>query len=138
MKLPPPSAGDSYVVLEAVSPTFSSPDRLPPVPAMMLRQGVTREISVPDSRYSHFTSSSTSPLRGIDSKFSLSPDIGTWGTDVLDDYDDELHRPDDRDRKGIQHDGKFISWRGAINLGCLVFVCVGVVTLLYRTSEILV
>ena len=49
---------------------------------------------------------------------------------MLDDHDDELHRPDDRDRQGIQRDGKFISWRGLINLGSLILVCVGIVTLL--------
>ena len=47
MKLPPPSAGDSYVVLESTStPPFSPSDRSPPVPAMMIKQGVTREMSV--------------------------------------------------------------------------------------------
>jgi hypothetical protein len=49
---------------------------------------------------------------------------------MLDDYDDELHRPDDRGSKEIQRDGKFISWRGLVNLGCFIFVCVGIVTLL--------
>ena len=47
MKLSPPSASDSYVALEAASPPlFSRSDRLPPVPAMMVRQSVTREMSV--------------------------------------------------------------------------------------------
>ena len=46
MKLPPPSAGDSYVVLEAASPSFSPSGRLPPTPAMMLKPGVTRDASV--------------------------------------------------------------------------------------------
>jgi len=46
MKLPPPSAGDSYVTLESTSTPFSPSDRSPPVPAMMIRQGVAREISV--------------------------------------------------------------------------------------------
>ena len=50
---------------------------------------------------------------------------------MLDDYGDELHQPDDRDRRGIQHDGSFISRRGLINLGSLTLVCVGILTLLW-------
>lgn len=49
---------------------------------------------------------------------------------MLDDHGDELHRPDDRDPRGIQHDGHFISWRGLVNLGSLILICVGAVALL--------
>jgi len=49
---------------------------------------------------------------------------------MLDDYDDELHQPDDLDRKAIQRDGKLVSWRGLINVGSLIFLCVGIITLL--------
>ena len=49
---------------------------------------------------------------------------------MLDDYGDELHRPEEGDRRAIQHDGGFISWRGLINLGSLILVCVGAVLLL--------
>ena len=45
MKPFPPPADGSYAILPAASP-LSSPDRLPPVPAMMIRQGVTGEMSV--------------------------------------------------------------------------------------------
>jgi hypothetical protein len=51
MKLLPTPAGDSYVALEAPSPPSSV--RSPPVPAMMLRKGVTRETSVVRSTRSH-------------------------------------------------------------------------------------
>lgn len=57
MKLPPPSAGDSYVALESPStPPFSPSDRSPPVPAMMIRQGVTSGISVVRSPSQRFYS----------------------------------------------------------------------------------
>jgi hypothetical protein len=49
---------------------------------------------------------------------------------MLEDCDDELHRPDDRGSNEIQRDGKFISSRGLVNLGCFIFVCVGLIALL--------
>lgn len=67
-------------------------------------------------------------------QYSLSPDPRAWGSELLPDQpepDDTLHNPDPRrDHKCDSGFAGFFSPRGLANLGCLSFLCVGIVTLL--------
>ncbi|CAL1705207.1 unnamed protein product [Somion occarium] len=65
-------------------------------------------------------------------KFALSPDPSSWGSHVSMDIreaDDHLHNPDPRRDKNFDRGGIVFSGRGAANLGCLLFLCLGIVTL---------
>lgn len=65
-------------------------------------------------------------------KYSLPPDPREWGSDLslnLVEPDDELHNPRGR-MNAIERDGLPLSARGLTNFGCLVILCVGLVTLL--------
>ncbi|KAH9837168.1 beta-glucan synthesis-associated [Rhodofomes roseus] len=68
----------------------------------------------------------------ISDKFSLSPDPTSWGAYLTPDVpesDDYLHNPDPRrDRKNDQG-GNIFTYRGTTNLGCLLILAVGTVTL---------
>ena len=67
------------------------------------------------------------------SQFSLSADPSSWGADLSPeraDADDYLHNPDPRrDRK---HDmgGHIFTARGIMNIGCLLILALGLLTLL--------
>jgi len=86
---------------------------------MMMSHNSFPSLSAADSRY---TMNSTSQLRSIESKFSLSADVNTWD---LDEIDDELHteKPGSESTK-IYRDGRILSLRGLANLGCLVGLCI--------------
>jgi beta-glucan synthesis-associated protein KRE6 len=64
-------------------------------------------------------------------QFSLSPDIKQWGFDLspaVAEPDDALHTPDP---EGTTFGRGFVpSGRGCLNIGCLLVLCVGLVTLL--------
>lgn len=108
--------------------TASLPERSSPAPAMMMREGSFQSLAATDSR---FTINSTTRLRSIESKFSLSPDIGTWGLDDLEEADDDFHGPPRQASEStkIYHDGHIFSSRGLANLGCLIFLCIGIIVL---------
>lgn len=66
-------------------------------------------------------------------QFSLSPDPNAWGAYLTPDVpesDDYLHNPDPkRDRRNDQG-GNIFTYRGITNLGCLLILAVGIITLL--------
>lgn len=66
-------------------------------------------------------------------QFSLSPDPSAWGADLSPGHvepDDYLHNPDPkRDRKNDEG-GTLFTVRGLANLGCLLVLILGILTLL--------
>lgn len=67
-------------------------------------------------------------------QFSLSPDPSLWGATLamnLEEPDDELHNPDPRRDRKNDRGGSVFTYRGLTNLGCLIFLAVGMVSLLY-------
>ncbi|KAJ7487429.1 beta-glucan synthesis-associated protein [Mycena galericulata] len=102
----------------------------------------SRGPSVRSSRSGHSESPynvSASPGRRVPSvvpsisdKFSLSPDPAAWGADISPDHpepDDFLHNPDPRrDRKNDTR-GNIFTVRGVTNLGCLLILGLGIITL---------
>jgi hypothetical protein len=67
-------------------------------------------------------------------QFSLSPDPSSWGATLamnLEEPDDELHNPDPRRDRNNDRGGSVLTYRGLTNLGCLILLAVGMVTLLY-------
>ncbi|KAJ7099618.1 beta-glucan synthesis-associated protein [Mycena crocata] len=73
-----------------------------------------------------------SVVPSISDKFSLSPDPAAWGADISPNHpepDDFLHNPDPkRDRKNDTR-GNIFTFRGLTNLGCLLVLGIGLVTL---------
>ncbi|EPT03887.1 hypothetical protein FOMPIDRAFT_120852 [Fomitopsis schrenkii] len=73
-----------------------------------------------------------SVVPSISDKFSLSPDPNAWGAYLTPDVpesDDYLHNPDPkRDRRNDQG-GNIFTYRGITNLGCLLILAVGIITL---------
>lgn len=68
------------------------------------------------------------------SQFSLSPDPSAWGGDLSLSHaepDDYLHNPDPKRDRASDDGGHIFTARGLANLGCLVFLAVGIITLLY-------
>ncbi|KII93777.1 glycoside hydrolase family 16 protein [Plicaturopsis crispa FD-325 SS-3] len=68
----------------------------------------------------------------ISDKFSLSPDPAAWGSDLSPNHaepDDYLHNPDPRRDRKNDKGGNVFTYRGFTNLGCLVVLCTGLVTL---------
>ncbi|KAF8140401.1 glycoside hydrolase family 16 protein [Boletus edulis] len=73
-----------------------------------------------------------SQVQSISDKFSLSPDPQSWGTDLSPNHheaDDFLHNPDPRRDRKFDRGGSVLTCRGLSNLGCLVFLAVGLVAL---------
>lgn len=67
-------------------------------------------------------------------QFSLNPDPSSWGADLSLDVrepDDDLHAPDPRRDHRVDKGGHIFTARGLANLGCLLILAVGMVTLLY-------
>lgn len=70
----------------------------------------------------------------ISFQFSLSPDPQSWGADLSPSHrepDDFLHNPDPRRDRKRDRGGSVLTYRGLTNLGCLVFLALGLVALLY-------
>ncbi|KAJ6533295.1 beta-glucan synthesis-associated [Mycena vulgaris] len=95
------------------------------------RAGYKRELSPnllpkPDD----WASTPSSPRTGIAAKFSLSPDPALWGSNLSSgvvEPDDRLHAPESKEDRDTS--GSVISARGVANIGCLVILAVGLVTL---------
>ncbi|KAK7694771.1 hypothetical protein QCA50_001959 [Cerrena zonata] len=89
-------------------------------------RNMTSDASLGESRYT------PSLTHSISEKFSLSPDPTAWGANLGTDYpeqDDVLHNPDPRrDRKNDQQKN-VLTKRGLTNLGCLIFLALGLVAL---------
>ncbi|KAJ7706348.1 beta-glucan synthesis-associated [Mycena rosella] len=73
-----------------------------------------------------------SVVPSISDKYSLSPDPAAWGADISPNHpepDDALHNPDpQRDRKNDTR-GNIFTVRGLTNLGCLLILGLGLITL---------
>ncbi|THU81776.1 glycoside hydrolase family 16 protein [Dendrothele bispora CBS 962.96] len=68
----------------------------------------------------------------ISSKFSLTPDPNTWGSALYPNTpepDDYLHDPDPKRDRHSDCGGSFITSRSFSNLGCLLILALGVLTL---------
>ncbi|KDN37556.1 hypothetical protein RSAG8_10073, partial [Rhizoctonia solani AG-8 WAC10335] len=63
------------------------------------------------------------------SKYALSPDPAAWDETMLDEPDDELHRPDPRRDRKSDSAGSVFTMRGLMNLGCLLIVILGLISL---------
>ncbi|KAJ3845471.1 beta-glucan synthesis-associated [Lentinula raphanica] len=64
-------------------------------------------------------------------KLALAVDPQLWGSDLsanVVEPDDELHTPEKQTR-AIEHDGNAWSKRGVLNLGFLIFLCLGIMAL---------
>ncbi|KAG1749837.1 glycoside hydrolase family 16 protein [Suillus paluster] len=88
--------------------------------------------SLNESPYS--SAGRTASLQGqsISDKFSLSPDPSSWGAALSMNQaepDDFLHNPDPRRDRKNDRGGSIFTYRGLTNLGCLIFLAVGLVTL---------
>lgn len=67
-------------------------------------------------------------------QFSLSPDPSAWGADLSLNHaeaDDYLHNPDPKRDRINDGGGHIFTARGLANLGCIVFLALGIITLLY-------
>lgn len=118
----PPSARGTQGVQAAFA---RAPPSIPSVPSMN---------SLNDSPYSGAAAgrSSASQIQSISDKFSLSPDPQSWGADLSPNHpepDDFLHNPDPRRDRKSDRGGSVLTYRGLANLGCLVFLAVGLVAL---------
>ncbi|KAH0838181.1 glycoside hydrolase family 16 protein [Lanmaoa asiatica] len=102
-------------------------------------RSVSSLTSLNDSPYSGAAAgrSSASQVQSISNKasppsFSLSPDPRSWGADLSPNHpepDDFLHNPDPRRDRKSDRGGSVLTYRGLTNLGCLVFLAVGLVVL---------
>ncbi|ELU38867.1 glycoside hydrolase family 16 protein [Rhizoctonia solani AG-1 IA] len=63
------------------------------------------------------------------SKYSLSPDPARWDSHMLNEPDDELHRPDPRRDRKLDSAGTLFTARGIVNLGCLIILALGLISL---------
>lgn len=69
-------------------------------------------------------------------QWSLGPDPRLWGADLTHDIvedDDELHRPE-KNARLLDRSGGVLSGRGLANLGCVAFLVLGLIALLYVAS----
>ncbi|KAG2150172.1 glycoside hydrolase family 16 protein [Suillus cothurnatus] len=88
--------------------------------------------TISESPYSSAGRSVSLQEQSISEKFSLSPDPSSWGATLamnLEEPDDELHNPDPRRDRQNDRGGSVFTYRGLTNLGCLIFLAVGMVTL---------
>ncbi|TDL28121.1 beta-glucan synthesis-associated protein [Rickenella mellea] len=76
--------------------------------------------------------SQLSIAHSISDKYSLSPDPSSWGSELSPGFiesDDYLHNPDPKRDRRVDKGGTVLTSRGLANLGCLLVLCVGLVTL---------
>jgi len=97
-------------------------------------RAVSSQSSINDSPYPGAAAgrSSASQVQSISDKFSLSPDPKSWGADLSPNHpepDDFLHNPDPRRDRKSDRGGSVLTYRGLTNLGCLVFLALGLVAL---------
>ncbi|OBZ79710.1 Beta-glucan synthesis-associated protein KRE6 [Grifola frondosa] len=93
-------------------------------------RSVASDSSLNESRYASGKTTSIPP--SISDKFSLSPDPSSWGADLSIDHpeqDDDLHNPDPRRDRRNDQGGNIFTYRGITNLGCLLILAVGLLTL---------
>ncbi|KAG6381038.1 glycoside hydrolase family 16 protein [Boletus reticuloceps] len=146
MAFRPPDATQRRFYAQAASNAPSTASLLPP--SARAPQGVQAAFasappsirtvsstnSLNDSPYSGAAAGRlyASQIQSISDKFSLSPDPQSWGTDLSPNHhepDDFLHNPDPRRDRKCDRGGSVLTCRGLSNLGCLVFLAVGLVAL---------
>lgn len=85
------------------------------------------------SRLSCFKQGEIANAQQLELQFSLSPDPASWGSNLSPNNpepDDYLHNPDPRRDRKNDGGGNIFTARGLSNLGCLIILGVGLVTLL--------
>ncbi|KAK0464977.1 beta-glucan synthesis-associated [Desarmillaria tabescens] len=93
---------------------------------------VNSSTSINDSPYNVNGSRVPSLAPSISDKFSLSPDPAAWGSDISPNHaepDDYLHNPDPRRDRKNDNGGSVFTYRGLTNLGCIVVLGLGLVSL---------
>jgi hypothetical protein len=120
---PPPSSSSTANLIQQLPGQF--PSRRVPNYSFTTKP-------VPPFSVEHPSMSTSSS--SISEKFSLSPDPKAWGSNLSPDFqepDDYLHNPDpQRDRRN-DHGSHIFTYRGLTNLGCLILICVALISLLY-------
>ncbi|PBL01189.1 beta-glucan synthesis-associated protein [Armillaria gallica] len=97
-----------------------------------LRTANSSTTSLNDSPYNVKGSRVPSLAPSISDKFSLSPDPAAWGSDISPNHpepDDYLHNPDPRRDRNNDLGGSVFTYRGLTNLGCIVVLGLGLVSL---------
>jgi len=102
-----------------------------PKPAL---RNVPSNSDIHASPYSTGAASQTASIssKSLSDKFSLSPDPSSWGADISPNHaepDDYLHNPDPRRDRKSDKGGNVFTYRGLTNLGCLLVLVAGIVTL---------
>ncbi|KAH7887543.1 glycoside hydrolase family 16 protein [Phlebopus sp. FC_14] len=120
---PPPETDHSY----------SSRTSLLPRPRYGLTQTERVHSFASVSTESPYTAAASSALSSLSNQFHLPPDPRQWGTSIYADHkepDDDLHNPNagDYTRWSDRYSYGFTD-RGFANLGCLMLICVSLVTL---------
>lgn len=75
-------------------------------------------------------------LNALHAQYTLSPDPQKWGMQISPEYkeeDDDLHKPDSTPATETDHSGELselFSWRGVTNVGTLLVLIAGILTLL--------
>ncbi|KAL5495092.1 hypothetical protein ACEPAI_554 [Sanghuangporus weigelae] len=88
--------------------------------------------SLNETPYAAAGSSKASIAPSISDKFSLAPDPSSWGAEIEPNFkepDDWLHNPDPRRDRKIDKGGTIFTSRGLANLGCLLILTMGLVSL---------
>ncbi|KIY70163.1 glycoside hydrolase family 16 protein [Cylindrobasidium torrendii FP15055 ss-10] len=73
-----------------------------------------------------------SSAASISEKYSLSPDPNSWGANLSPNHaepDDYLHNPDPKRDTKFDGGGSILTYRGITNLGCLLVLAMGMMTL---------
>lgn len=97
-----------------------------------MRTASSSTTSLNDSPYNVKGSRVPSLAPSISDKFSLSPDPAAWGSDISPNHpepDDYLHNPDPRRDRNNDLGGSVFTYRGLTNLGCIVVLGLGLVSL---------
>ncbi|KAI0756878.1 glycoside hydrolase family 16 protein [Daedaleopsis nitida] len=94
-------------------------------------RAMASDASLNESRYASAGRTGDVPS-SLSDKYSLSPDPTSWGAHLSIDQpenDDYLHNPDPRRDRKSDKGGHIFTTRGLANLGCLVILCAGMLTL---------
>ncbi|THH13791.1 hypothetical protein EW146_g6466 [Bondarzewia mesenterica] len=130
-----PSSTSSLI---AATPFLKSMSRVTAQPALHQKHRTLRDRArgtLPSKTRSAAQSlmRSTPPVAHPYFQFSLSPDPRNWGSNLSPDFteaDDDIHNPDHGiNSRSIFHDGHLLSYRGLANMGCLVLLILGIITL---------
>ncbi|SJL05545.1 related to KRE6-glucan synthase subunit [Armillaria ostoyae] len=116
-----PSLADSQRRYQANSPSTTS----------LLPGDSTTNLGI-HANFARGPSSLRTASSSTTSLFSLSPDPAAWGSDISPNHpepDDYLHNPDPRRDRNNDLGGSVFTYRGLTNLGCIVVLGLGLVSL---------